>query len=193
MLCDNCGKREANVKYTENVNGRKTELNLCEECSKKLGIGEMNFNLPIDFSDFFSGILDDFDTPDFLPLLNEIKSVKCDNCGYTFDDIINSGKIGCENCYDVFEDRLDNLIKRVQGSNRHVGRIGKIIDKKIEDKNNLNHTRENINNVNVTNNENIINQESKIEKLKEDLKFAIKEERYEDAAKIRDEIKKLEK
>ena len=33
---------------------------------------------------------------------------------------------------------------------------------------------------------------SKIEKLKEDLKQAIKEERYEDAAKIRDEIKKQE-
>lgn len=188
MLCDNCGKREANVKYTENINGRRTELNLCEECSEKLGIGQMNFNMPIDFSNFFGSILDDFDTTDFLPLLNEMKSVKCDTCGYTFDDIVNSGKIGCENCYDVFEDRLDNLIKRVQGSNRHVGRIGKIIDKKIEDKTNLKNHIEN-----VKNEEKEITQESKIEKLKEDLKFAIKEERYEDAAKIRDEIKKLEK
>ena len=34
---------------------------------------------------------------------------------------------------------------------------------------------------------------SKQEKLQEDLKKAIAEERYEDAAKIRDEIKKLEK
>ena len=193
MLCDNCGKREANVRYTENINGRRTELNLCEECSKKLGIGEMNFNLPIDFSDFFSSILDDFDTPDLLPLLNEIKSVKCDNCGYTFDDIVNSGKIGCENCYEVFEDRLDNLIKRVQGSNRHVGRIGKIIDKKIEDKTNFKNLTENVKNENIKNGEKEITKESKIEKLKEDLKFAIKKERYEDAAKIRDQIKKLEK
>ena len=37
MLCDNCGKREANVRYSENINGRRKELNLCEECSKKLG------------------------------------------------------------------------------------------------------------------------------------------------------------
>ena len=35
MLCDNCGKREANVRYSENINGRRKELNLCEECSKK--------------------------------------------------------------------------------------------------------------------------------------------------------------
>ena len=32
-----------------------------------------------------------------------------------------------------------------------------------------------------------------VDKLQEDLKKAIKEERYEDAAKIRDEIKKLSK
>ena len=35
--------------------------------------------------------------------------------------------------------------------------------------------------------------ENKLEKLQEDLKVAIKEERYEDAAKIRDEIKKMSK
>ena len=35
--------------------------------------------------------------------------------------------------------------------------------------------------------------ENKVEKLQEDLKVAIKEERYEDAAKIRDEIKKMSK
>ena len=32
-----------------------------------------------------------------------------------------------------------------------------------------------------------------VDKLQEDLKKAIKEERYEDAAKIRDEIKKISK
>ena len=36
-------------------------------------------------------------------------------------------------------------------------------------------------------------EQTEIEKLKENLKKAIEEERYEDAAKIRDEIKKLEK
>lgn len=38
-----------------------------------------------------------------------------------------------------------------------------------------------------------IKAENKLEKLQEDLKVAIKEERYEDAAKIRDEIKKMSK
>ena len=38
MLCNNCGKREANVKYTETINGETRRINLCEECSKKLGL-----------------------------------------------------------------------------------------------------------------------------------------------------------
>lgn len=33
-----------------------------------------------------------------------------------------------------FEDRLDPIIRRIQGSNHHVGRIGKIVDNKINDR-----------------------------------------------------------
>ena len=181
MLCDNCGKREANVRYSENINGRKKELHLCEECSKKLGIENMDFNMPIDFSSFFGGLLEDFGTNDFMPLFNEVKQLKCDNCGYTFEDIVNTGKLGCENCYSVFEDRLDLIIKKIQGSNKHVGRTGKIIDSKISEKINNKDSK-------TENNKDV----SKVEKLQNDLKKAIKEEKYEEAAKIRDEIKKLE-
>lgn len=178
MLCDNCGKREANVRYSENINGRKKELHLCEECSQKLGIGNMDFNMPIDFSSFFGGLLEDFETQDFMPLFNEVKALKCDNCGYTFEDIVNTGRLGCGNCYNVFEERLDPIIKKIQGSNTHVGRKGKIIDSKIEKK--------------FDGNKNEINKNiSELDKLQNDLKKAIKDERYEDAAKIRDEIKKL--
>ena len=181
MLCDNCGKREANVRYSENINGRKKELHLCEECSKKLGIENIDFNMPIDFSSFFGGLLEDFGTNDFMPLFNEVKQLKCDNCGYTFEDIVNTGKIGCENCYSVFENRLDPIIKKIQGSNKHVGRTGKIIDSKISEKINNKDSK-------TENNKDV----SKVEKLQNDLKKAIKEEKYEEAAKIRDEIKKIE-
>lgn len=181
-MCDNCGKREANVKYSENINGRKKELNLCEECSKKLGITNMDFSMPIDFSSFFGEFMEDFATPEFMPLLSEIKTLKCDQCGYTFEDIANTGKLGCGNCYGVFEERLDPIIRRVQGANHHVGRVGKMIDSKIEEKMS-----------NKASNKEKSKKENELEKLQKDLKQAIKEERYEEAAKIRDEIKKKEK
>ena len=189
MLCDNCGKNEATVRYTENINGNVRELNLCEECSRKLGIGEMDFNMPIDFSSFLGGFMDDLMTPEIMPMFNSLKSITCDNCGSTFDDIINTGRVGCKDCYSVFEDRLDPIIKKLQGQNRHVGRIGKIIDSKIDSKNGVENKTEKSENEKVTDNK----EQNKLEKLQEDLKAAIKEERYEDAAKIRDEIKKLEK
>lgn len=183
MLCENCGKRQANVRYSENINGIKRELNLCEECSKKLGIGHMDFSMPIDFSSFFGEFMEDFATPEFMPLLNEIKTLKCDQCGYTFDDIANTGKLGCGNCYDVFEERLDPIIKKIQGSNQHIGRVGKIIDNKIDKK-----IEKKAEDKKEKTSENV-----EINKLQEELKKAIKEERYEDAAKIRDEIKEISK
>ena len=182
MLCDNCGKREANVKYSENINGVKKELHLCDICSEKLGITqEMSFNMPtFDFPNLFSSFFEDFSTPEFMPLLNEVKHQKCDSCGTIFEDIINTGKYGCPNCYDVFQDRMDPILKRLQGANQHNGRLGKISDNKIKYK------KDNIE-------QNSKKEDNKLEKIKNDLKQAIKEERYEDAAKLRDEIKKLEK
>lgn len=182
MLCENCGKREANVRYSENINGVKKEMNLCEECSKRLGVtDQMNFRMPsLDFSNFFGSFLEDFASmPDFMPLLDQVKDVKCESCGYTFNDIVNSGRYGCANCYDVFEDRMDPILKKLQGANRHTGRLGKISDNSVKFDKASDKSDEKIK----------VNDEKG--KLEQELKKAIKEERYEDAARLRDEIKKM--
>ena len=177
MLCENCKRREANVCYSENINGVKREMHLCEECSKELGISEqMNFNMGLDFPSIFGGIFEDFPM-----LLNEVKDVTCKTCGLSFDDIVSTGKLGCPDCYETFEGRLDPILKRLQGSNRHTGRLGEIPEEKIDIKKT------------EKKKETETTRESKIEKLEKDLKDAIKEEKYEEAAKIRDEIKKLSK
>ena len=179
MKCDNCGKREATVRYSENINGRKRELHLCEQCSKELGIDRMDFNMPIDFSSFFAGMLEEFESSEFMPMFDSIKELQCKNCGSTFQDILNTGKFGCANCYDTFESRLDPIIKKIQGSNEHVGRLGKITEHKIDEKQNGKSKKK--------------EEKNEIEKLKEQLKKAVKEEKYEEAAKLRDEIAKKEK
>lgn len=73
-------------------------------------------------------------------------------------------------------------MKNIQGSNRHIGRNSKFVDKE-NDEYNINKEK-----VEKDNEEN-----DKLKKLNEDLKQAIKEERYEEAAKIRDEIKSMNK
>ena len=196
MLCENCGKNHANVKYTQIINGVKKEISLCEECSKKLGIGDINFDMPIDFSSFLGDFMSNWDE-DVFPALGTIKALECPNCKTSFEKIINSGKIGCGECYETFHDRIDEILKNIHGANRHIGRIGKINSKNVElnleESNNSQRKFENAENATerTLNNDYEKNTNtSKIDQLQMELKKAIKEERYEDAAKIRDEIKR---
>ena len=93
MLCENCGENEANVKYTQIVNGVKKEMILCEECAREKGITNMDFNMPINFSSFLSDIFDDYNETGFLPEITKTKTLKCNKCGLTYDEFIYKRKI----------------------------------------------------------------------------------------------------
>lgn len=186
MLCQNCGKNEVNFRYTQIVNEVKKEMALCDKCAKKLGLyNDMDFSMPISMSSFLGDMLNDYEDEAFLPSFSSIATSECGKCGTVYDEFIESGLLGCENCYDVFSNKIDALLKNIHGSNRHVGRTSKFIgsnnslgELKTTEKKVKNNSKEKV---------------SKLEELKESLNKAIKEERYEDAAKIRDEIKKGEK
>ena len=184
MLCENCGENEANVRYTQIVNGVKKEMKLCDKCADELGIGDMDFNMPINLSSFLTEFFED-STDTFLPEIAKLKELKCDECGMTYNEFVDTGKFGCAKCYDIFSNKIDPILKNLHASNRHIGRKGKII-KPVLDKGT-------IKNEETESKVREVNKVSRIDELKESLKQAIKEERYEDAAKLRDEIKKLEK
>ena len=173
MLCQKCHKNEANVRYTEVVNGEKIEMRLCEQCSHKLGLDSINFNMPIDFSSFFGGLLEDdiYNAQEFMPIFQNVKQIKCNNCNMTYDEFVNKGKFGCEECYNIFSNKIDSILKKIHGGNQYLGRR---------------QLKNNVANKNIE-----IKEQNNINKLEQDLKKAISEERYEDAAKIRDEIAKL--
>lgn len=186
MLCQNCGENEANVRYTQIINGVKKEMALCEKCSKELGIGDMDFSMPINFSSFLSDFFEE--EKEFLPSFMEQEKLMCDKCGMTYEDFINTGKFGCENCYEIFSNKIDPILKNIHGGNRHVGRglnlpKGKKENLKENSKKQYNTVGEEVKEYSKNN---------ELDKLKKNLKQAIQEERYEDAAKIRDEIKKME-
>lgn len=174
MLCENCNENEANVRYTQIVNGVKKEMRLCDKCARELGIGNMDFHLPMDFTNFFADLLNEYND-DFIPSIAMPKELTCDKCGLSFEDFVESGKFGCDNCYSVFEEKIDPILKRLHGSNRYVGKRVK----NLEPANEIEVKEEK-------------KEQNKIDKLKAELKQKIKEEKYEEAAKIRDEIKKLE-
>ena len=178
-MCQNCGKNEVTFRYTQIVNGVKKEMNLCDKCARELGLKDMSFSMPISFSNFFSDFFNDY-SDSLLPSFMGTQINACKTCGTTFDDFINSGEFGCSECYETFEDRIAPILKKLHGADRHIGRGYR----EIESEQNTEQTKK------VSKKE---KKESKIEKLQKDLQKAIKDERYEDAAKIRDEIKQEEK
>lgn len=179
MLCQNCNENEANVKYTQIINGVKKQMNLCDKCAKELGIDNISFNMPINFSNFLGDMFADTET--FMPAFSNPQTLLCKKCNMSYDEFIQHGKFGCDECYETFHGKLDSLLKNIHGVNRHVGRSGKMIEK-VRKENKIENKTEKKNS----------EKESKLEELKARLKQEIKEERYEDAAKTRDEIKRLE-
>lgn len=178
MKCQNCGKNYANVKYTQIINGEKKEFVLCEECAEKLGINnKIHFDMNMNFGSIIGDFFDEYKSNyGLLGSFQNIKTEKCEKCGMTYEEFINKGKFGCDNCYNVFSNKIDGVLKNIQGANIHTGRKSKKIESKIVKKEK---TEEQKN--------------DRTFELKEQLNKAIKEERYEDAANIRDEIKKSER
>lgn len=162
MLCDICKKRDANIFLKKTENGKKIEYNLCEICSSKIESPLINLNtLKTDFLGSISDMLVGFS--DF-ESMNTQKTVKsCSLCGYTLEEFKKTGRFGCEKCYEVFEEELTPLIKRLQGNIQHSGKLPPAGKEK-----------------------------KKINILKEELLNAVEKEEYERAAVLRDQIKELE-
>jgi protein arginine kinase activator len=48
--------------------------------------------------------------------------VHCSFCQATLADFRATGRLGCAHCYDAFESSLRDLLRRVHGNSRHIGR-----------------------------------------------------------------------
>ena len=177
MLCQNCGKNEANVRYTQVINGVRKELNLCSDCARKLGVDRID--IPMDFTSFLGDFFNDYAESSLLPSFS-IDNAKCKTCGMTYNDFINTGMFGCSDCYDVFSNPIDSLLKNLHGTSKHIGRG--IKSASLEESQKIKPKKQEKD-----------KKKDELENLKKDLEKAIKEERYEDAAKIRDKIKEIDK
>jgi protein arginine kinase activator len=95
-------------------------------------------------------------------------SLKCASCGLTYEDFKKIGRLGCGECYSAFKKHLGSLLKKIHGSNMHFGKspiaVAKVAPKRQD-----------------------------IQELKLRLQRAIETEAFEEAARIRDQIKELEK
>ena len=164
MLCDVCHKIEASVHLTEIINDKVMKLNLCEECAmKKSSDMEEHFGL----GELLAG-LTEFGESVKAPTRGTVK-IKCPNCGLTYSDFKRRGRLGCSECYNAFQSKLTPLLKRLHGSEHHVGKVPIKVPDDIKTE-----------------------AVSKLQELRLKLKKAIAIEEFEEAAKLRDQIRDLE-
>ncbi|NDI36956.1 UvrB/UvrC motif-containing protein [Chengkuizengella sediminis] len=166
MICQECGNKPAALHFTKIVNGEKTEFHLCESCAREKGDSIPGAPNGFSIHNLLSGILE-FEPSMGQNVKQQKKVIRCENCGLTYSQFRKIGRFGCSSCYNHFSDPLNPLLKRVHGNSVHVGKIPKISGGKIKYK-------------------------RQIKDLKKELQSKIDLEEFEEAAKLRDEIRSLE-
>ena len=166
MKCDYC-ESKATVFLTQLAEGQMKKVCLCEDCANERGVTD-----PTGFSlaDMLLGNFQKDFGGDTVPKSSEnfgSDSNACPQCGFTFEDFQKVRRFGCANCYKVFSSELTPMLKSMH---KGVSHLGKVPEGLMES-----HFRM-----------------QRLEELNSKLDDAIASESYEEAAKIRDEIRGME-
>jgi len=97
-----------------------------------------------------------------------INDTACKSCGMTYAAFRKSGRFGCAGCYEAFRPQVEVMLKNVHGAVTHEGKLPNRLAA------GLLYKRE-------------------IEKDKAALRKAVDEENFEEAARLRDKIRQMEK
>ncbi len=163
MECEIC-KAKATVHITRMENGSKREMHLCEKCAKeKFGF---IFKVKIPSNNTMKGIIELMQDESYAAKAANDSS--CPECGMSFADFSQTGRIGCPDCYRHFNERLGPIIQRMHRNDKHIGKM----PKKYEEKHHLENT---------------------IDQCRLEMDKAVRNEEFERAAELRDKIKRLKK
>jgi len=159
MLCENCNERPATFHVVEITNGEKREVHLCEECARDKKIA-----LPpsLSLNDILSSLMEaqaEKDVP-------ELSDVACPDCGITYAQFKQAGRLGCPRDYALFRKGLLPFLERIHGSVQHKGKMPQQMARDT-------------------------GRTAELLRLRRELNTAVEREQYEEAATLRDRINSL--
>ena len=161
MVCDNCHERDAVVNLTTIENNAVRQLHLCEQCAAERGV-ETTVAAPKHPLGEFLQAMQQQTVPE------STDAGKCAFCGLTMKDFRDTGRMGCARCYTTFESSMRELLRRVHGGPRHIGRAYRAPRAEVLEKSGV------------------------LGELRDKLRRAIEQEQFEAAAELRDRIRVLE-
>lgn len=171
MLCQNCNQNPATVHVTEidhtppkaASNGsppsapKIQEQHLCEACAQAAKLP----HLPI------KGVAEIWKLLQASAQRSKREvGIVCPDCGMSLMEFRQKGRLGCPKDYEVFGAQLRDLLERIHGSNRHVGRVPGLDEAGTA-------------------------RMQRVTELQSALESAIRDEAYEAAAKLRDELRSI--
>jgi len=157
MLCDICKQNVATVHLTQMVEGKTKKVDLCEGCSKAKGVDD-----PTGFS--LADLLLGLGAAQDMERAAGGVEVKCPHCGFTQADFKKAGRLGCAECYQVFSEGLEGLLKTMHKGTKHMGKFPAVLKESRD-------------------------LSDKLKQLQKKLDKAISDEDFEVAAQLRDELK----
>lgn len=162
MLCKSCLKNPASIKFTEVVDGKAIQHYLCPECYKALQETPSGFSFSVPSPTLHESATDKTDAS-----AEKNKLARCPGCGAMASQLLESAEAGCPTCFTIFGREINTLLEGLQLGAVHRGKIFKCDDERLRYSKNM--------------------QEKRVL-----LRQMIQEENYEEAARLRDEIARME-
>jgi protein arginine kinase activator len=166
VLCETCHERDAVVHLTTIENNAVHQLHLCERCAAERGVETTLKTDKHPLGEFLHLVQQQVATGSGGTTSTE--NLRCSFCSTTMADFRATGRWGCARCYTNFEAGIRELLRRVHGSHRHIGRSYRPpVSETLE-------------------------RQAVLGELKDRLRRAIETEQFELAADLRDRIRVME-
>jgi len=175
MQCEICKIKTATVHLTEIIDGQRTESHLCQACAQKEGV---TIKSQLSLNELLSSLIAAHQQTD--EQLETDADTNCPVCGMTMELFRKNALLGCPNDYEVFGKPLKQIIEKAHDGNlTHKGKFPAGATQPIP-------------HGDAVKNEKETKTENEIETLKKQLEKAVRDEDYELAAKLRDQLKALQ-
>ena len=191
VKCDKC-ENEATIHEVMIRGGKRVERHLCEGCAREGGVasGVVHTSLPQLLTQYItSQIQSTVQIPGAGgtggPGGAATQTAACPSCGLTFAQFRQCGLLGCPDCYTAFEGQLGTLLARAhEGGTHHVGKLPlRLREGGAGEAHAPAHTPAA---------PPVAQHAERVAALRKQLNAAVEAEQYERAAKLRDELARLE-
>ncbi|MBR1715905.1 MAG: UvrB/UvrC motif-containing protein [Treponema sp.] len=127
MLCSLCHENEACIFVEQtNVVTQKRRMCLCADCARQFGIPPTSKTMTKSLTALFDAFLKVNNANDVYRNSPDSKKL-CPVCGISLLSIKKTRKVGCPECYAIFKDEINDILKNIGVTNEYTGSMPKRI------------------------------------------------------------------